>query len=397
LPDLSVDETAILKRDALLADAKGDTSLNLAREPLLLFILVASLGLLFASAWVLTRAFHSRQQQLAQQWYERGQAELAAGRSELAIGDFRSALLYEHNNVDYRWSLAEALVTDKQYGQAEGYFESLLASEPADGRTNQELARVAVRMNKVDDAFRYYENAIYGVWSANAPEHRSGARLELIQLLLGEKRYTEAEAQLVALTAELPNSPAIVLQVAGMFAAVGDNDRAAALFNRALRSDPQNVNTLKALATAEFQAGHYAAARQQLAAVLQREPSNQSAAAMERTAAAVLSLDPYARVTGPERRARVIRDFQIAAARLQQCRAVTAGTSAPMTADLQALDSRQASLASQMTDRKLRDDPDIAQETLDVIFSIEREAQSLCGPPRLEDDALLRIAATHAQ
>ena len=68
-----------------------------------------------------------------------------------------------------------------------------------------------------------------------------------------------------------------------------------------------------------------------------------------------------------------------------------------MTADLQALDSRQVSLASQVTDRKLRDDPDIAQEALDVVLSIEREAQSLCGPPSLEDDALLRIAAMHAQ
>lgn len=362
-----------------------------------MFLLIAAIGALFAAALALTRAFHAREQQLAQQWYERGQAELAAGRSELAIGDFRSALLYEHNSLQYRWSLAESLFADKQYAQAEANFRLLLETQPADGRINQELARVAVRMNKVDDAQRYYQNAIYGVWRADAAEHRSEARLELVHLLLGERRYTEAEAQLVSLTGELPNSPATMMQVAAMFATVGDNDRAAALFGRALRSDPQNLDALKGLATAEFNLGRYAAARQHLGSVLQREPSNPSAVSMERTASAVISLDPFVRVAGPERRARVIRDFQIAGARLQQCKAVMAGTSAPMTADLQSLQSRHISLASRITDRNLRDDPDIAQDALDVIFSIEREAQSLCGPAKIEDDALLRIASMHAQ
>lgn len=396
MPHLPADRSLAIDVPPANANPSDATS-GLRREPLLLLVLLAILAALFGAAGTLTRAFHAREQQLAQQWYDRGQSELAAGRSETAIGDFRSALLYERDNPDYRWSLAEALLNAKQYTQAEGYFLSLLESQPADGRANHELARVEASTGKIEDAVRYYQSAIYGVWRTNAAEHRLEARFELVHLLLDNHRNTEAEAQLVSLTADLPESAPTLIQVAEMFSSVGDHERAAALYERALRSEPRNLEALNGLATAEFNLGRYAAARQRLASVLQREPANESAAAMQRTSEAVLSLDPYARVAGPERRARVIRDFQVAKARLQQCDAVTAGTSAPMTADLQTLAARQSTLAPKITDRNLRDDPDLAQTAIDLSFAIERQAQSLCGPLTTDDDALLRIAATHAQ
>jgi tetratricopeptide (TPR) repeat protein len=182
-----------------------------------------------------------------------------------------------------------------------------------------------------------------------------------------------------------------------MSSTVGDYARAAELYERALRLQPNNTEALNGLATAEFDLGRYAAARLHFAAVLQREPEDQAAATMERIADTVLALDPNARVAGPERRARVIRDFQIASARLQQCKAVTLGTWTPMTATLQALAARQAMLSARVTDRNLRDDPDLAQNALELVFSVEEEAQSLCGPLSAQDDALLRIASMHSQ
>ena len=378
----------------MAADA---TTLSALREPLLLFALIAVLAAFFAAAWISTGAFHAREKQLAQQWYERGQAELAAGRSEVAISNFRSALLYERDDADYRWSLAEALLSAQQYSQAEAYFRSLLESEPADGRVNLALARVEARSDRVEAAIRYYEDAIYGIWHTNPAEHRFQARLELVRLLLGRGRNTEAEAQLVSLTADLPSSPAALEQVATMFASVNDYSRAAALFARALRAGPDNLEALDGLGTAEFNLGRYSEAREHLEVLLQRDRTNQAAAAMERTAAAVLALDPYARLAGAERRSRVMRIAQAASARLQQCSTIAAGTSEPLTTDLQGLVSRQATLAPRITDRDLRNNPDLVQDALDLAFTIEREAQAICGPMTNTDEALLRIAALHNQ
>jgi hypothetical protein len=51
----------------------------------------------------------------------------------------------------------------------------------------------------------------------------------------------------------------------------------------------------------------------------------------------------------------------------------------------------------QITDANLRDDPDLGQSAIDLVFAIERQAQSVCGAMTLQDDAILRIAALHPE
>jgi tetratricopeptide (TPR) repeat protein len=407
------------------------------REPILLLLLLFIAIALFAGALMLTRAFHDREQQLAEQWFERGKSELAAGRSDTAIRDFRSALLYERDDPQYRLSLAQALFDSHQYSQSEAYFRSLLEIEHADGLVNLELARIAALTNRPDEAVRDYQNAIYGIWAANAEEHRREVRFEVTDLLLRNHRNSEAEAQLIALSAELPSNSPLLAQVAGMFAQVGDYSRASSLYARALRSEPHSVDLLMGLANAEFNLNDYAAARRHLTAILEQQPRNTAAATMATTVDLVLSLDPYARVAGPERRARVIRDFQIASARLQQCQSAgalpqspnpaTAGTNsaaqagkpttsatktAPQEAnaaksaanpvpqarsELASQADRMSQIAPRVNDRNLRNDPDLTQNVVDLVFAFERQAQNACGPLTPNDDALLRVAALHTQ
>jgi hypothetical protein len=139
----------------------------------------------------------------------------------------------------------------------------------------------------------------------------------------------------------------------------------------------------------------------------------------------------------------VIRDFQIASARLQQCRtagalpqpptqatatnpaqqapnpaqpastpatspakpappAAKAAQPAPSPAsqpqsELASLADRISQAAPRVNDRNLRSDPDFTQNVVDLIFGFEHQSQSACGPLTPEDDALLRVAGLHTQ
>ena len=388
------------------------------REPVLLLLLLLTALALFAAALMLTRAFHDREQQLAEQWFERGKSELAAGRSDVAIADFRSALLYQRDDPQYRLSLAQALFDSHQYSQAETYFRSLLEVDHADGLVNLELARIAALTNRPEEAIRVYQNAIYGIWPVNADEHRREVRLELTELLLKNQRNSEAEAQLIALSAELPNDSPLLKQVAAKFAQVGDHARSSDLYSRALQTEPHSVDVLIGLANAEFNQNDYAAARRHLGLVLEQQPNNASATRMAQTIDLVLSLDPYEPVPDAERRTRVIHGFQIASARLRQCQnlgalpqatsgAATAPPPQPSTpatnptaqppSDLASLADRMAQIAPRVNDRNLRNNADLTKNVVNEVFAFARRAQSVCGPLTPEDDALLRVAALHAQ
>ena len=150
---------------------------------MLLIGLLASGAVLYASTYAVTRAFRTREQQLAENWYGRGTGELRSGHPEDAIADFRSALLYRPAEARYRLSLAQALMARGRYDQAGAYFLSLLESEPGDGLINLQLARLAVLRRDLADAQRFFHGAIYGIWDEDPDANRRQARLELIDFL----------------------------------------------------------------------------------------------------------------------------------------------------------------------------------------------------------------------
>src|ERR1017187_4846689 len=55
---------------------------------------------------------------------------------------------------------------------------------PQDAAVNLALARVAAHRGSIEDATRYYHNAMYGVWNSDLDTSESKARIELIQFLL---------------------------------------------------------------------------------------------------------------------------------------------------------------------------------------------------------------------
>src|SRR5205823_1126737 len=168
-----------------------------------------------------------------------------------------------------------------------------------------------------------------------------------------------------------------------------------------LRLDPRDANALSGLGQAEFAVGRYAAAQQHLETASQRDPQNQQDAQLARIAGLVVQLDPYARTSAAERRRRVLRDFDIAGQRLQQCAstrlpplppALSSRVSPPPTqAGITSLGTQWSAMRNQLNDRAMRSDPDLVDHAIDLIFAIERATEKPCGQPSEADRALLLI------
>jgi predicted Zn-dependent protease len=102
---------------------------------------------------------------------------------ERAGNEFRSALLYSCDDYAYRPNLAETLIGMKRTGEARSYLVNLWEREPENGLVNLELARIAAQTGQVEQALRYYHNAIYATWPGNQEVERRDTRLELIEFL----------------------------------------------------------------------------------------------------------------------------------------------------------------------------------------------------------------------
>ena len=164
-------------------------------KPKTLLFLAALGAAMFAVTFLVTRAFRAEQEQLAQQWAERGDTALAASQPAVAVTAFRTALVYARDNEDLQFKLARALADSGKTEEAEAYFNNLWDGEPGDAVVNLELARLAVRKHDYADAVRFFHGAIYGVWPDEPERHRNQARLELIHFLLDRGATAQADAR----------------------------------------------------------------------------------------------------------------------------------------------------------------------------------------------------------
>src|SRR5271170_4352544 len=192
---------------------------------LILLILTLAAAASFAAVSHLVARFTANQQARGHKLYLRGLADASASRYDDAIAAFRAALTCEPANSQYQLSLARALRDSndsRRLDEAESYLVALWQRAPQDAAVNLALARVAARRGSIEDATRYYHNAMYGVWSSDPDANRSKARVELIQFLLKKNVPDKAESELMALATSLPPDPTAHLQAAQLFAQAQD-------------------------------------------------------------------------------------------------------------------------------------------------------------------------------
>jgi tetratricopeptide (TPR) repeat protein len=367
--------------------------------PVVLLILTLAASASFAAVSHLVARFTANQQSRGRKLYAQGLAEAGAGRLDDAIGAFRAALTCEPTNSQYQLSLARALRDSndpRRLDEAESYLIALWQRAPQDAAVNLALARVAAHRGSIEDATRYYHNAMYGVWNADPEANRSKARIELIQFLLQQGARDKAASELMALATALPPDPAAHLQAAKLFGKAKDDAGELAQYEEVLRFDPANSAALAGAGEAAYRSGDYLTARRYLQAAVNANPSDSDSHQLLETTDLILHNDPFlSHISDAERNRRITAAFAQAEKRLTECAQQTnvdLKTATPAATPLASLQSLWSEAKPDLARLRSPAETDLPDALMEVVLQIERQTASTCGQPQGLDLALLRIS-----
>lgn len=367
---------------------------SVSRNTLLLLSLLILIILFFITTFVV-KAYRAKESMLGQKWYVAGERELSAGHAEAALEDFRSALVYSPDDAQIELHLAQALAASGHRSEAQTYLLSLWETEPGNGMVNLELARLAADSRSVADAIHYYYDAIYGQWDNNPGWHRRQARVELAEFLLGVGQKTQAQAELITLTADLPSDPTLATKAATLLLKTGENEHAVFLFRLALRLRPNYAEALEGIGEASFAMGNYRDARRYLTQAKRQGALSTYAQSLLETATLIPEIDPLApRLREQERVRRALQAFAQSMNRLTGCaeaRGISTGTREQQS-DLQKVNVQALALQHRVNKRSLARDPDLLLKVMDMVFEIEKVTERACGEPQGADLALLLLS-----
>lgn len=371
---------------------------------ILMVLTVAAVAAFAAVSHLVTR-FNANQQSRGRRLYAQGMADLNAGAADRAIEEFRAALTCDRANPQYQLSLGRALRDTGRLDEAESYLDSLWQRTPEDGTINLALARVAARRGSVDDAIRYYHNAMYGAWSTDPDANRRDARLELVEFLLRKGARAQAQSELVALAAFLPPDPTLHLRTADLLAQAQDYPDALAENERVLRLDHGNPVALAGAGEAAYLAGRYRTAQRYLQLAVNAKPQDPTLRNLLSSANLILETDPFVRrISDAERNRRIAAAFAKAGERLTSCAkqrgvsltgaADSAATSSALQAPptLAALESRWMATRKDLGRLGSAGETDFPDAIMDLVFQIEQHTAEDCGEPQGVDQALLLIS-----
>jgi tetratricopeptide (TPR) repeat protein len=368
--------------------------------PVVLLILTLGAAVSFAAVSHLVARFTANQQARGRKLYAEGLIDAGAGRYDEAIATFRAALTCDPSNSQYQLSLARALRDSndpRRLDEAESYLLALWQRTPQDAAINLALARVAAHRGSIEDATRYYHNAMYGVWNSDPDANRTKARIELIQFLLKKGAPDKAESELMALATSLPPDPAEHIQAAQLFEQAQDYAGALAQYEAVLRADPGNPYALTGAGIAAYHSGNYATAQRYLRAAVNANPQDANARELLETADLILRSNPFrSHISDVERNLRITAAFDQAEQRLEDCAKQTGvDLKVPATVITSSLSSLQARwMATKPNLARLRSpaETDLPDTIMDVVFQIEQQTAAICGPPQGLDLALLLIS-----
>lgn len=379
----------------------------------LVVLLVAAMAAFAAVSHLVTR-FTLNQQARARKLYARGLADQNAGDLNAAVDDFRAALTGDPSNSQYQLALGRALRDTgdpRRLEEAKAYLQDLWQRAPEDGTINLALARVAARRGSIEDAFRYYHNAMYGVWNSDSEANRRKARLELIEFLLQKDARVAAQPELMALVTTLPPNPELHLQAARLFEQDQDYANALSQYEQILRTDRGNSQAMAGAGEAAFHLGKYRTAEEYLRMAVSASQEDANSRRLLDSASLILSTDPFIRRISDAERNRRIKDAWITAGeRLRACaQAVNGGTqgstaqslstqrsSTPQSANtppapdsLNALEAELDEMKADIPRLRSSAETDLPDAIMDLVFNIEQQTAAECGDPQGADLALL--------
>jgi tetratricopeptide (TPR) repeat protein len=369
----------------------------LRQEPVILALLSGLAVIFFVAVTALSHLYQAQQEFLGNRWFMRGTTDLKQRHFDAAVTEFRSALLYSRDSYAYQLNLAESLIGLKRTGEAYAYFINLWDREPENGLVNLELARIAAQKSETEPALRYYHNAIYATWPGDEQVQRRETRLELIGYLLNINAKAHAQAELIALAANLEDDPSQQARVGDLFVQTQDYEHALAEYRLSLKAQPHDPAALAGAGLAAFQLGRYNIAERYLQAAMSANPNDAQSAARLKAAALIMQMDPFQRQISVAQRDRIVLEaFAAAGQRLESCSAAGAAKGpATIPVAQPALSEEWAKMKPQITEPGLRRDPDLVNTAMELVFSIERQTSNACGAASETDAALLLIAKLH--
>ncbi len=350
---------------------------------LLLIILIVGFGVTGGIA----RGYKARQEMLAERWFARGDHDLASGAPSRAVDEIQTALAYSPDNDTYRLKLALALMQSRKLDEARVHLTNLWEQRPGDATVNLQLARVMSRLDDSSAAIRYYHGAIYGVWESDPLQNREESRFELANYLLSTNQAAPAQAQLIALAAELPVTSKQQVKLGDLMMEAGEPDRALTAYKNAHRADRDDVQAELGAAQASFALRHYAEARDYARLALRIDSHLEEAGLLEKQAQLLLSADPYAKGLNTKARSeRAQAAFEAASDRLDEC---LANHTDPT---LDQLSAQQKASFKRIRPYVLQRDPDLLDSVVRWSYQVESASEGTCGAPTGIDAALLILA-----
>jgi Flp pilus assembly protein TadD len=393
----SMGSPGIAGSDAATPPSPAEPRRALLHEQLLKLALIVAAAIV---GFFLTRAVSANNRAMSVQdaadWYTRGRRELQAGDVAAAIQSLRRAATISRTERRYVLALAEAFARNGDYDRARSELLRLRDETPDNPDINLRLARLSAMSGDSEDAIRSYHTALYAPWPAEQSDLRRAVRYELVRFLLAHRDQTRADAELVALSADVPSTADAHVKVAQLFADAGDMRRAADQYLTALRLAPQNRDAVAGAGLALFLSGDYAVARRYLNRALNNQPSPEvrHAAAV---AEAVVRSDPLSGGIGAGRQLERLKgDLAYVQSRLQRC-LPTKGTGAP-DAPAGNEDTLQAEIAAfeRVLERAGTSGADVLEQGADLIDRGARKIAALCSPLTPQDEALVIVARRHA-
>jgi tetratricopeptide (TPR) repeat protein len=368
--------------------------------PVILLVLTLAAATGFAGVSHLVTRYTANQQARGRKLYGVGLDYARASRYDDAIAAFRAALTCDPSNSQYQLSLARALRDSndpRRLDEAESYLVALWQRTPQDASINLALARVAAHRGSIEDAIRYYHNAMYGVWNSDLDANRNRARIELIQFLLGKGARAQANSELIALAAALPPDPPAHLQAAQLFEQALDYGGALAQYEEVLHLDPGNPKALAGAGETAYRLGNYRLAEHYLRSAVGANSTDRESRRLLESTDLVLRGNPFrSHISDAERNRRIVAAFAQAEDRLTHC-AQQAGvdlknTDTPPASPLPGLQARWLLAKPDLDLLRSPAETDLPDAIMDVVFQIEQQTAAICGAPQGLDLALLLIS-----
>jgi tetratricopeptide (TPR) repeat protein len=257
-------------------------------------------------------------------------------------------------------------------------------------------------------ALHHYHLAIYGVWEGDGAIRRRQVRLELVRYLIQQKRFSDARGELLIAAGNDTTTPGL-LEVAELLAEAHAPSDALQIYREVAGRRPVVVQALEGAGQMAFALARYRTARSYLDRAL--NASSASRPLMDRAlteknlriANAVMAIYPSQALPQRERLLRVVRAYNVARKRYMACANGTTdqnntpqhgSTQIKNNDDMAALGNRWQNARPRLTVAALVDSAQLEQATMQLVYDTEQVTEQVCGEPRGEDAALLRIAAS---